>query len=747
MIVEETYPHQYARTRRFTCGEPRSFTVANGCMFFLRSASGDDPVNQLWTIQLPTDANRQVLGPEQLLADPAVVLQGHDEHDLPAAERARRERLRETAGGITAYSIDRAATKVVFILAGRLVVVSTGSASFDSFEVAAGGYEAQISPDGRRVAYLADGALRVIDIGEPASAERDRVIAHEYDPDITWGAADFTASEEFDRFRGYWWSPDSNHILAVRVDNTPVQTWWISDPAHPEQTPTSHRYPAAGTANADLSVAIWNIASDDPTSREVDIGLDAEYPYLLHADWTELGIVLVTLDRSQNHQCTYRLLDLDDAPVLANDQYRSVWIELTSGTPRLFDETRLLTTVASGTTDVEPEGTVQLAMVDTVDPQNATPITTSLPNLQIRSVAQATAQHVVFQASASQPITGLNVAVGSEFQMVGELALDTPDAPMIVWAGGSTEPGQHSVAALDGDVMVIRSATVASPGARFRIFANGSELGVVTSFAEQPIVVPSVALLKAGLRQLPVAVYLPTDPALREPGVSLPIVMDPYGGPHAQRVVASYNAHLSSQWLADQGFAVIVVDGRGTPGNGPVFEEALHRDLAGPPLADQIIGLLEAASEFPQCDLTRVGIKGWSFGGYLAALAVLKRPDVFHCAVAGAPVTDWRLYDTAYSERYLGNPSEDDEPYAHSSLIDLASGLSRPLMIIHGLADDNVVAAHSLQLSTALLAAGKPHEFLPLVGVTHMTPQPAVAEHLQMLQLDFLRRHLGSPRV
>src|SRR6185436_19457931 len=141
-------------------------------------------------------------------------------------------------------------------------------------------------------------------------------------------------------------------------------------------------------------------------------------------------------------------------------------------------------------------------------------------------------------------------------------------------------------------------------------------------------------------------------------------------------------------------------------------------------------------------DRSRVAIRGWSFGGYLAALAVLARPDVFHAAVAGAPVTEWRLYDTHYTERYLGDPFTDAQPYDRSSLLRLAQQLKRPLLLIHGLADDNVVAAHTLQLSSALLAAGKPHEVLPLVGVTHMTPQEVVAENLLLHQLDFLRRSL-----
>ena len=167
-------------------------------------------------------------------------------------------------------------------------------------------------------------------------------------------------------------------------------------------------------------------------------------------------------------------------------------------------------------------------------------------------------------------------------------------------------------------------------------------------------------------------------------------------------------------------------------------------DLAGPVLEDQVAALTAAADRCADLDTGRVAIRGWSFGGYLAALAVLRRPDVFHAAVAGAPVTDWRLYDTFYTERYLGHPDEFPGVYDACSLLGDASRLTRPLLLIHGLADDNVVAAHTLRLSSALLAAGRPHAVLPLSGVTHMTPQEEVAENLLLLQVDFLRRALGT---
>jgi dipeptidyl-peptidase 4 len=263
---------------------------------------------------------------------------------------------------------------------------------------------------------------------------------------------------------------------------------------------------------------------------------------------------------------------------------------------------------------------------------------------------------------------------------------------------------------------------------------------VVASHAERPPLIPRAQTFRAEDTGMPTTVLFPTGhvPGSRR----LPVLMDPYGGPHGRRVVNSAHAYLTSQWFADQGFVVIVCDGRGTAGNGPVWDRRALHDRVGT-ADDQAVAVRAVAERFPDdLDTTRVGIRGWSFGGYLAALAVLRHPDVFGAAIAGAPTSDERLYDTCYSERYLGDPNLHPDIYDHNSLIPLAPGLTRPLMIIHGLADDNVYPAHALTLSGALLAAGRPHEFLPLTGMTHMANDEVVAENLLLLQVDFLRRSL-----
>jgi dipeptidyl-peptidase-4 len=261
----------------------------------------------------------------------------------------------------------------------------------------------------------------------------------------------------------------------------------------------------------------------------------------------------------------------------------------------------------------------------------------------------------------------------------------------------------------------------------------------IASHAEEPLVTPAARMLEVGPARIRTAVLLPTR---HRSGDRWPILMCPYGGPGAQMVMEDRRFWLEAQWRADQGWAVVVADGRGTPGRAPSWVRRVHLDLATGVLEDQVTALEGAAAAVDALDTSRVGIYGWSFGGYLSALAVLRRPDVFHAAVAGAPVTEWRLYDTYYTEKYLGHPDENPAVYDASSILDDAPNLERPLMLIHGLVDDNVFVAHTLRLSQRLLAAGRSHTLLPLSSMTHMASGEEVAEHLAELQMRFLADNL-----
>ncbi|HVM13421.1 MAG TPA: prolyl oligopeptidase family serine peptidase, partial [Egibacteraceae bacterium] len=693
------FPRQHARTRRFTLGHPRSLTPApdGSRVVFLRSAAGDDAVLRLWVLDTAAGEERCVADPAEL-ADPA----NPADDQLPVEERALRERTREAAGGIVAYATDRAVRVAAFALGGRLHVARLVGQSAGRHFCRHTVTDPRPDPAGDRVAYVSGGALYVTGIDGG-----DGQLVAGPDPDeaqVSWGLAEFIAAEEMGRTRGYWWSPDGTLLAVTRVDSSPVARWHVTDPAQPAQPPRTLAYPAAGADNADVALYVADL--DGNRTR---VGWDAQsFPYLVAVVWQQWGpLTLMVQSRDQKG---VRILAADPdtgATRLVREEHDSAWLEIVPGVPRWTPDGRLVHTVDDGDTR-------KLAL----DGRPLTP-----DGLQIRSAVHTGAEEATVLASGEDP-----TAVG-----VWRVPLDGGDPVAL-----TSDQGVHS-ARVRGDTIVLQSGDLASAGVRTVVHSPSGDSDI-RSLAETPVVHPRPVMLTLGTRALRAALLLPSGH--RDGDGSLPVLLDPYGGPHAQRVLQRRDAFAVSQWFAEAGFAVLVTDGRGSPARGPAWERALAGDLATAPLDDQIDALHDAAEHHP-LDLERVAIRGWSFGGFLAAAAVLRRPDVFHAAVAGAPVVDWSLYDTHYTERYLGTPQDNPVGYRASSLLHDVPDTKRPLLLIHGLADDNVVAAHTLRLSDILLRHAHPHQVLPLTGVTHMTPQENVAENLLWLELAFLRDALN----
>ena len=654
-------------------------------VIFIRSHSGSDAVNTLWSLDTATGIEHELLDPRTLDTDLS---------ELTAAELRQRERAREGASGITSYACNRDITSAVTVLGGSVVLIDllSGDATMPSIET--GVFDVRLSPDGSTISYLRGTSLCIASL-----TGDERVIASESNNAVSWGNAEFIAAEEMGRFRGYWWSPDSQSIAACRVDVSAINVWHIADPAHPELPATEHRYPAAGTPNASVSLHIISVA----TATATPVELSGNWEYLNSVSWNSAGLIAQTQTRDQKQIDIHSIDSTTGEATIVFTDTDGAWVELVPGVPALQHDGTLVTCA--------DRDSARRLLVNGVA---VTPTT-----MQVRSVV-STANSIVFIAND----------------------ISTPWATD-AWAFSKSELQQitHSngTVSITGSLScyVSRISTLDTERAKFTVHTPTATHNIA-SLAETSLVQPNVRIMSVGPRGIPVAILLPRD------GLStkLPVLFDPYGGPHAQRVVASRAAYNSSQWFADQGFVVVIVDNTGTPGKGSAWERGVMNDLAQPVLDDQVEILRDLNDLEPRADTSRVGIRGWSFGGYLAALAVLRRGDLFHAGVAGAPVTDWRLYDTHYTERYLGNPSIDASAYEATSLFNDAEHLRQPLLLIHGLADDNVVAAHTLQLSSELLAAGKPHEVLPLSGVTHMTPQEVVAENLLLHQLEFLQRHL-----
>ncbi len=683
------FPHQLARTRRFTLGVPRAFTLSpdGNRILFLRTRGGEDRTSCLWLLDG---------GQERLLAAPETLAVAGP---VPTAELIRRERARETAAGVVAYSADAAVRTAVFAVDGALWAVDLDAAAGPRPVATAGPVtDPRLDPTGSRVAYVTGGALHVADL----AGGGDRPLAVPEGENITWGLAEHVAAESMHRTRGHWWSPDGTRLLAARVDTSAVRRWWVADPADPARPPREIAYPAAGTANAEVTLHLLDLAG-----RAVEVGWDrTAHEYVTAAGWDAHGPLIGVQSRDQR---SLRVLSADPdtgRTALLHEQRDAAWVQLIPGTPARTASGALVHTADTATTrrllvagrPVTPEG------------------------LQVREVLDVTGESVLFTAGDEPTETHLWAYEHGLVRL-------------------SDGPGVHTGARGGGTVLI---SAHTERGRAFEVTRQGRTVATVASLDAEPAVTPHVTWLRAGAREIRTALLLPSWH--RRGGDPLPVLMAPYGGPAGQLAVRARTWFLcEAQWFAEAGYAVVIADGRGTPGRGPAWEKTVHRDTLSAPLEDQVAALHAAAEHCPDLDLGRVAIRGWSYGGTLAAAAVLRRPEVFHAAVSGAAPSDQRLYDTHWRERFLGHPDEHPGDYDRSSPIGDAALLRRPLLLVHGLADDNVVPAHTLRMSAALLAAGRPHQVLPLSGATHLPASEAAVEGLLRFQLEFLRDALESP--
>nr|WP_304321283.1 S9 family peptidase [Bifidobacterium catenulatum] len=811
--VIRQFPRKKARTLRFSCGAPRAARViADGSRaLFLRSDGPEDTVTSLWMSVIDENGNAS----EILLADPRTLLADADAEDVPAEERARRERAREGGSGIVGYSTDASGNRVTFTINGQLFLTDIAAGVTRAIAIEEDELKPvlnpRISPDGQHVMYTTGTYLVNVDLADTAfdtaSGDDDCEIGDAISvvasipQDGEWkiGLAEFAAGEEMDRYDGFWWSPDSKYVLFETYDESPEPIWHLSDPANPANPARSNRYPQALTANANVRLTLLELGFDSDNCCYGAIANEVQwdhetYEYLAAVSWTSghEPIILVQ-DRLQQHDqvlaihvgepiATMRDAEngfTDDegdqvetfsiaipeyaegerlgSTRVLEEHSNAYWLDLIHGTPAFTPNGRLICAMNDMDTD-----TNRLAA-------NGMPFTPA--GLQVREVLDVTDDDVLCVVQRTPEILP-----ESDLPFLWQSNAADHDARSFdvvsirydgTWEPLTYAPGQWTMSrAGNGCVVTGRDMDDATVQMQHCMNIattdeNGTDVASmvvapIENHAETPGFTPNVHFTRLGERGLYTAIVLPSASSEYAHADTLPVLMKPYGGPGFQQVVESQSFYWDAQWWADQGYIVVTADGRGTTGRGPKWDRAIYETMKSVTLEDQVDAVRAlpkalatlAAQEnkessetaIPQPDLNRVAMIGWSYGGFLSALAVLEAPETFAAACAGAPPTDWTLYDTHYTERYLGL---DPAVYERNSIIADAPQLDRPLMLIHGFADDNVTIAHSLRLSQALMAAGRKHTFLPLTGITHMTNDETVAENLLILQRDFLAEALG----
>ncbi|GBQ24472.1 dipeptidyl peptidase IV [Gluconacetobacter sacchari DSM 12717] len=698
-----------AATRNFTLGLPRHAqpTPDGRAVLFLRSNPRDTTLH-LWRLDPAT-------GTQTELARPT----GTD--SLSVEEKARRERARMSMTGITDFALSDNGQTALVSQGDRLmqVGVTTGKLS----DVPGHGWIApRLSPDGTHVAAVRDNDIQVVTL----ATGQTRRLTHGGTETLTHGLAEFAAAEELARPDGLWWSPDGQTILYEEADMSGVEKHYIADPQHPAAQPVEFRYPRAGTANARIRLGL--VARDGGPTRWV--GWDSTaFPYLARAVWPkgQGPLTLVVLNRAQTEE---RLLSVDPATGRTTtllSEHDPAWINISpSGDGRGRSLPRWLPDGSGFLWAAERNGHWQLELHHADGTLNRAITPPGLPFVSLDDVDPG-AGTVTITANPERTRTAIY-----------RLSLHG-GAPVLL----TPEPGLHAATFADGGhTRFIDSLSGADGSATTTLRdASGQVLATVPAVAETPTLTPHIEYTRAGTRDMDAMII---RPAGFKPGQRYPVVLSVYAGPGYKQVLDAPRQYLESQCMADHGFIVVSLDGRGTPGRDHDWERAIKNNLIDLPLQDQIDGLVALGKRYRELDLDHVGVHGWSFGGYFTAMATIRRPDIFKAGVAGAPPADFADYDTAYTERYLGTPQADPDGYRASNVLTYAQSLSRPLLIMHGLTDDNVYFENTMKMTQAFIAAGRPYNLLLLPG-THMLTDPTLRAHVDDAREAFLAATLKAP--
>ena len=695
---------------------PRSVDYSpDGTMLTFLKAREDDAARlDLWAYDVAS-------GKASMLVDSKTL--EPDDFELSEEEKALRERKRiSSARGIVQYQWDSAGEKILVPLAGDIFLVTLADGSVRQLtDTEAFEYDAKVSPSGSYVSFLRDGSLFAIEL----ESGRERRLSPEGKGPVSYGTAEFVAQEEMSRYTGNWWSPDDAHMAYTRTDEAGVDIIPRFDIQANDVAVIEQRYPRAGRPNAVVDLFV----KDPDRRRPVKVSWGASPDtYLARVDWANANdLYIQTVNRDQT-ALTLSKVDLGSGDVTeVYTEEQPAWINLSDDFYPLADGFLWSTEESGFRHIIRVTGEGQKTQVTIGDWEV----------LGIEAV-DTEAEMVYFTAHADTPLE----------RHLYRVSYASPGEPERV-----TEPGAtwRVSMAPDGKSFVGTWSNVGTPPRTGLYDADGELITWIEENsldADHPYTpyldahsAPEFGELVAESGEiLHYSVLKPHD---FEEGRQYPAILRVYGGPGPQLVTNSFGRwFLFDQYMQQQGYVIFTIDGRGSGGRGKQFEDGLHRAMAGVEVTDQLLGV-EHLKTLPFVDPDRIGVTGWSYGGYMTLHLALRAPEgTFAAAVSGAPVSDWSLYDTFYTERYMDTPQDNPEGYRNASVFPYIDQLSTPLLIIHGMADDNVTFDNSTRVFAELQANGLPFEMMTYPGQRHSIHSGDVGRHRFNHTMRFFERHL-----
>jgi dipeptidyl-peptidase 4 len=692
------------------------FSPDGSMLTFLRGKDTDYLQQDLWA--MPVNGKEA-----KLLVDSKVL--SPDEVELSEEEKGRRERQRIRGRGIVRYSWDKQGKAILVPLDGDLYTVSIPAGKVrritqtDAFET-----DAKFSPLGNKISYVRERNLYVFDL----ASGKERAISTDGGGTISNGMAEFVAQEEMGRYTGYWWSPDERYIAYERVDESPVEIINRMEIGAKAARIVPQRYPRAGMPNVTFKLLIKDLQNDN--QQQVDLGSNEDI-YLTRVNWDQdsQSVLVQRENRDQTRLDLLRANPTRGETTGVLSETAKTWINLSSDFRALKKRKAFLwTSERSGFRHIylyANDGTLirQITKGD-------------WPVSRIVGVDEKRGL-VYFTGWQKTPIESHLFVASYTNKNNARVRQITPDGGS--WGITMDKKAHRYIGRYSDPDTPPQTALYSTKGKRISWLEENklAEGHPYFPYASTHIT-PEFGTIKA--KDGTDLHYMMYKPSNFDPTKKYPAIINVYGGPGTHLVRRAWRG-ASDQLYPQAGYVYFRLDNRGSNNRGKAFEDAIYHAMAGVEVEDQLQGLNFVRS-LPFVDPKRVGLHGWSYGGYMTLMLTLRAPEPFAASIAGAPVSDWSLYDTHYTERFMGTPQGNPKGYKNGSVMTYLDDLRSPLLMIHGMADDNVIFANSTQVYAALQAKDLPFEMMTYPGQRHGVRGKAQRKHLMHLFFNFFDRNL-----